>query len=127
MVSSAQSKIYIYFISVTKFQDRTALTCGVGGRLVVPQCPQGAVGSGERWAPWVGSEAAPDWVVLEAVGLAAGTEVCIGRGFHGCHAGIIRIQVGIIHFVHRGSWKERLRRRFCRRFAGLLFLKVHVL
>lgn len=80
---------------------------------MVPQCPQGAVGSGERWAPRVGSEAAPDWVVLEAVGLAAGTEVCIGRGFHGCHAGIIRIQVGIIHFVHRGSWKEKLQGKVC--------------
>lgn len=64
---------------------------------------QGAAGRAERGAARVGEGSAADRVVLERAGLAAGAEVRIGRGFHGRHAGVIGVQVGVIHLIHEGE------------------------
>lgn len=70
---------------------------------MLPQGSQCAAGRAERSAARVGEGSAPDRVVLERAGLAAGAEVRVGRRFHGRHAGVIGVQVGVIHFVHGGS------------------------
>lgn len=67
---------------------------------MLPQRSQGAAGGAERSAARVGERPAPDRVVLERAGLAAGAEVRVGRRFHGRHAGVIGVQVGVIHFIH---------------------------
>lgn len=70
---------------------------------MLPQGSQGAAGRAERGAGRVGEGSAPDRVILEGAGLAAGAEVRVGRGFHGCHAGVIGVQVGVIHLIHGGQ------------------------
>lgn len=100
---------------------------------MLPQGSQGAAGRAERSAARVGEGSAPDWVVLEGAGLAAGAEVRVGRRFHGRHAGVIGVQVGVIHLIHGGqpvqtpvckhgeelnSDSERLQGGFSRQVAG---------
>ena len=70
---------------------------------MLPQGSQGAAGRAERSAARVGEGSAPDRVVLERAGLAAGAEVRVGRRFHGRHAGVIGVQVGVIHLIHGGE------------------------
>lgn len=70
---------------------------------MLPQGSQGATGRAERSAARVGEGSAPDRVVLEGAGLAAGAEVRVGRCFHGRHAGVIGVQVGVIHLIHGGQ------------------------
>lgn len=70
---------------------------------MLPQGPQGAAGRAERGAARVGEGSAPDRVVLEGAGLAARAEVRIGRRFHGRHAGVVGVQVGVIHLIHGGE------------------------
>lgn len=70
---------------------------------MLPQGSQGAAGRAERSAARVGEGSAPDRVVLEGAGLAAGAEVRVGRRFHGRHAGVIGVQVGVIHLIHGGQ------------------------
>lgn len=67
---------------------------------MLSQGPQSAAGRAERGAARVGERAAPDRVVLERAGLAARAEVRVGRRFHGRHAGVIGVQVGVIHLIH---------------------------
>lgn len=78
-------------------------TRGVRRGLVLPQGSQSAAGRAERSAARVGEGSAPDRVVLEGAGLAAGAEVRVGRRFHGRHAGVIGVQVGVIHLIHRSA------------------------
>lgn len=73
---------------------------------MLPQGSQGAAGRAERSAPRVGEGSAPDRVVLEGAGLAAGAEVRVSRRFHGRHAGVIGVQVGVIHLIHGGEPAE---------------------
>lgn len=68
--------------------------------MVLSQGSQGAAGRAERSAAWVGEGSAPDRVVLEGTCLAARTEVRVGRRFHGRHAGVIGVQVRVIHLIH---------------------------
>lgn len=68
--------------------------------MVLSQGSQGAAGRAKRSAARVGEGSTPDRVVLEGAGLAARTEVCVGRRFHGRHAGVIGVQVGVIHLIH---------------------------
>lgn len=56
---------------------------------MLAQGSQGAAGRAEGGAARVGEGSAPDRVVLEGAGLAAGAEVRVGRRFHGRHAGVI--------------------------------------
>lgn len=70
---------------------------------MVPQGPQRAAGRAERSAARVGERPASDRVVLEGAGLAAGAEVRVGRRLHGGHAGVIGVQVGVIHLIHGGQ------------------------
>lgn len=67
---------------------------------MLAQGSQGAAGRAERGAARVGEGPAPDRVVLEGAGLAAGAEVRVRRRFHGRHAGVIGVQVGVIHLIH---------------------------
>lgn len=67
---------------------------------MLSQGSQGAAGRAERSAAWVGEGSAPDRVVLEGACLAARTEVRVGRRFHGRHAGVIGVQVRVIHLIH---------------------------
>ena len=68
---------------------------------MLAQGAQRAARGAERGAGRVRPEAAPDGVVLEAVGLAAGAEVRVGRRLHGRHAGVVGVQVGVsIHLIH---------------------------
>lgn len=67
---------------------------------MLAQGSQGAAGRAERGAARVGEGSAADRVVLEGAGLAAGAEVRVGRRFHGRHAGVIGVQVGVIHLIH---------------------------
>lgn len=60
---------------------------------MLSQGSQRAAGGAEGSAARVGERAAPDRVVLEGAGLTAGAEVRVGRRFHGCHAGVIGVQV----------------------------------
>lgn len=74
------------------------LTCRVGRGLVVAQGAQRAVGGAERGAGRPGrGEGGPERAVLEASGLAAGAEVAVGGRLHGRHAGVVRIEVGVVH------------------------------
>lgn len=65
------------------------LTCCIGAALVVPESAKAAGSRGEGRAAGGGPKSGPDGVVLEATGLAAGTEVSIGRcqagGVHASH------------------------------------------
>lgn len=70
---------------------------------MLSQGSQGAAGRAERSAARVGEGSAPDRVVLEGAGLAARAEVRVGRRFHGRHAGVIGVQVGVIHLIHGGE------------------------
>lgn len=70
---------------------------------MVPQGPQGAAGRAERRAARVREGPAADGVVLEGAGLAAGAEVRIGRRLHCRHAGVVGVQVRVIHLIHRRS------------------------
>ena len=70
---------------------------------MLAQRSEGAAGRAERGAGRVGEGSAPDRVVLEGAGLAAGAEVRVGRRFHGRHAGVIGVQVGVIHLIHGGQ------------------------
>lgn len=70
---------------------------------MLPQGSQGAAGCAERSASRIGEGSAPDRIVLEGAGLAAGAEVRVGRRFHGRHAGVIGVQVGVIHLIHGGQ------------------------
>ena len=70
---------------------------------MLPQGSQCAAGRAERGAARVGEGSAPDRVVLERARLAAGAEVRVGRRFHGRHAGVIGVQVGVIHLIHGGQ------------------------
>lgn len=70
---------------------------------MLSQGSQGAAGRAERSAARVGEGSAPDRVVLERAGLAARAEVRVGRRFHGRHAGVIGVQVGVIHLIHGGQ------------------------
>lgn len=67
---------------------------------MLSQGSQGAAGRAERGTARVGEGSAPDRVVLEGAGLAARAEVRVGRRFHGRHAGVIGVQVGVIHLIH---------------------------
>lgn len=67
---------------------------------MLSQGSQGAAGRAERSAAWVGEGSATDRVVLEGTCLAARTEVRVGRRFHGRHAGVIGVQVRVIHLIH---------------------------
>lgn len=81
---------------------------------MLSQGAQGAAGRAERSAARVGERSASDRVVLEGAGLAARTEVCVGRRFHGRHAGVIGVQVGVIHLIHGD---EPVRTPVCHRTA----------
>lgn len=70
---------------------------------MLSQGSQCAAGRAERSAARVGERSAPDRVVLEGAGLAAGAEVRVGRRFHGRHAGVIGVQVRVIHLIHGGQ------------------------
>lgn len=67
---------------------------------MLSQGSQGAAGRAERSAARVGEGSASDRVVLEGAGLAARAEVRVCRRFHGRHAGVIGVQVGVIHLIH---------------------------
>lgn len=69
---------------------------------MLPQGSQGAAGRAQRSTARVGEGSAPDGIVLKGAGLAAGAEVRVGRRFHGRHAGVIGVQVGVIHLIHGG-------------------------
>lgn len=70
---------------------------------MLPQGSQCATGRAEWGAARVGERPASDRVVLEGAGLAAGAEVRVGRRFHSRHAGVIGVQVGVIHLIHGGQ------------------------
>lgn len=70
---------------------------------MLSQGSQRAAGRAQRRAARVGERPAPDRVILEGAGLAAGAEVRVGRRFHGCHAGVVGVQVGVIHLIHGGE------------------------
>lgn len=70
---------------------------------MLPQRSQSAAGRAQRSASRVGEGSAPDRIVLKGAGLAAGAEVRVGRRFHGRHAGVIGVQVGVIHLIHGGQ------------------------
>lgn len=77
---------------------------------MISKCSQRTATCAEGRAPRVGTEAGPDWVVLEGVGLTARVKVRIGRGFHRSHARIVGIQVRVIHFVHGEAARQTLKR-----------------
>lgn len=70
---------------------------------MLAQGPQRAAGRAEGAAARVGERPGPDRVVLERAGLAARAEVRVGRRLHGRHAGVVGVQVGVIHLIHGGG------------------------
>lgn len=92
--------IYIYSFYLNFVNESCRPTWCIGSGLVLSQGSQCAAGSAEWGTARVGERTTSDRVVLKGACLAARAEIRVGRRFHCCHAGVVGVQVGVIHLIH---------------------------